>query len=82
MTFYPRDMGHVWSGGGALSQWARLDLTVNKTTTLFWRGLALVWLTVDTTCVNEPHAVKWRSVVFLCSLEICLVNKTTIKNYR
>ena len=27
---YTRDRGHVWSGGGAVSQWARLDPTVNK----------------------------------------------------
>ena len=25
-----RDRGHVWSGGWAVSQWARLDPTVNK----------------------------------------------------
>ena len=28
-----RDRGLVWSGGGAVSQWARPDPTVNKTTT-------------------------------------------------
>ena len=26
----PRDSGHMWSGGGAVSQWARPDPTVNK----------------------------------------------------
>ena len=46
-----------------MSQWARHDLTVNKTTTtLFWRGHTQVSLTVDTKCVNEPNAVKCHSV--------------------
>ena len=76
MTFYTRDMGHVWSGGGALSQWARHDPKVNKkTTSLYWRGHACIWLIVDTTRVKEPRAMKWHSVGVLFFLFLYIFSR-------